>query len=350
MKRLLILFIIALTYSCATITDSVVTSISDEEYNSVREILLDLEDYRVTFNSDSLDRAYKKAESIDLESIYNSDYKGKVLGLLAILNYYKGNIHKSKSYISDLEIVNKDEELLWIAKYLNTKDSPLGTLIEAKENLYETETIDFYLADAYLKEGSYGEAAALYDTILLKDLKHWDYYKSQRDLAYNFFKNPPSNFETGAIYIKDQISYKDLVKALEYETTYLDNFNSEEIFIDLLLKEYFFLETSDNDLVLRKDLSYFLFKLYSNRKTSLGLLDKHNDFYIPEPTNEEISNLDGLSPISDVPSYVYYFYPSVFLVEEGIMELPDGEKFYPLNNLSGEDIQRIISNLKKRLN
>lgn len=348
MKRI-ILLLIAFTYSCTTMTDSVITSISEDEYSNVKEILIDIEDYRVTFNSDSLDRAYKKVASIDVDSIYNNDYKGKVLGLLSVVNFYKGNIIKSKSFISDLEVINQDEELLWIAKSLVSEESSLDILLEANENLFKTETLDFYLADSYMKNGLYGEAAAVYDTILLDDHPHKEYYQNQRDLAYNFFKNPPANFETGTIYLKDKINYRDLIVALELETSYLDNFNREDIFIDLLLKEYFFLETSDSDDVLRKDLSYFLFKLYANRKTSLGLIARHNEFYIPEPTNEEKFSLEGLSPISDIEPYEYYFYPSIFLIEEGIMELPDGDKFYPLNTLSGEDIQRIVANLKIRL-
>ncbi len=59
--------------------------------------------------------------------------------------------------------------------------------------------------------------------------------------------------------------------------------------------------------------------------------------------------MSDLSPIKDTPIYEYYFYPILFLVEEEVMELPDGESFFPNNNVDGKQLNRVISSLKKRL-
>lgn len=349
MKKISFILLILLVYSCTTVTDSVVTSISEEEFSKVNDILYNIEDYRINKNDSALKRALEELKLINIDEIYNNDYKGKILGLLAISNFYNGNSIKAKGYISDLEIINSDEELLYIAKSLVDSNTALEILETAKSSLYKVEIIDYYLADVMLIKEKYGEAASLYDSILLNNPNFRSYYQSQRDLAYNFFKNPPSNFESGNIFMKPKINYNDLIKVIDLETPYFTHLNKDNMFQDLTQREYFFNETTQNQDVLRKDLSYFLFKLIAEKRTNLNLLEEYNEFYIENPSEETKLELEGFSPINDIPVYVYYFYPALYLIEEEIMELPDGESFYPGSPVSGENIQRILGNLQDRL-
>lgn len=349
MKKLSIILFIVISYSCTTVTDSVVTSISEEEFNKVNTILYNVEDYRVNKNESALERALTDLSLIKIDEIYNNDYKGKILGLLAISNYYNNNKGRAKSYITDLEIINPDEELLWVAKSLVDENKALGILENAKNNLQETSVIDYYLAEAQLKAEKYGEAASTYDTILLRSPNFKDYYQSQRDLAYNFFKNPPTSVESGNIFTKPKLNYADLISAIGLETPYFNHLDKNDMFSDLVSRDYFFNEVESGQDVLRKDLSYFLFKLIAEKRANLNLLEEYAEFFVDNPSEETKMEMEGFSPIEDVPIYVYYFYPALYLIEEEIMELPDGERFYPLNNVSGEDMQRILSNLKERL-
>lgn len=349
MKKTAIILLFLFSYACTTVTDSVVTSIDEEQYKKVDLILYNIEDYRINYNSNALERAISDLKQIDLETIYNNDYKGKILGLLAITEYYSGNILKAKTIIKDLEIINKDEELYWVALSLTNEDEELNILLEAKEAIFETEILNYYLADALLKNEEYGQAADLYDSIILAEPDFLPYYERQREIAYNFFKNPPSNFKSGSIYIKNKISFNDLIDIIKIETPYFTHINEEDVITDLNNRGYFFnsIETA-NDLY-RKDLSYFLFKLINEKRKNLNLMDNYNEFYIESPSEAEKIELEGLSPILDIPIYIYYFFPALYLIEEEIMELPDGEIFYPEENVSGKDLQRIVSNLKNRL-
>lgn len=349
MKKLSIILLILFSYACTTVTDSVVASIDEDQYKEIDSILYNIEDYKINYNSDALDRAISDLKKIDLEAIYNNDYKGKILGLLAITQYYSGNVLKAKSTVKNLELVNNDEELFWVALSLINKDKGLEILLEAKEKLFETNILNYYLAEALLKAEEYGEAAALYDSIILNKPNFLLYYENQRDIAYNFFKNPPNNFKSGSIYIKDRISINDLIEIISIETPYFTHINKEDIISDLNNRGYFYINTDTSLNIDRKDLSYFLFNLINEKRKNLNLMDNYNEFYIESPSEAEKLELEGLSPILDVPIYVYYFFPALYLIEEEIMELPDGEKFYPEADVSGEDIQRIINNLKDRL-
>lgn len=352
MKKVIYALILSVLFGCASVSDSVVTAIDQEQYEQLNYIYILIQDYQFYANNDSLDMAIKELESIDLDKVYNNDFKAKVLGLKSLTLIYKDDRSGSRALLKDLEKISTDEELFWIVTALLEKDKTarLEILKEGKEKVYSIEKLDSFLADAYLENEMYGEATALYDTILLTEEYFKNEFQDKRDISYLFLHNPPSSYESGRIITKDNILTGDLLELIEIETNYLNSFDKNNLYSSLQEKEFFYQNQLEyDDYILRKDLAYFLFALFADRNKSLNLWEKYKEFFTPDISNDEKMELKGMSPILDTPIYEYFFYPALFLIEEEVMELPDGENFYPNQAVSGRQLHSVISNLQKRL-
>lgn len=338
--------------SCASVTDSIVSVIDEEQYNKLNNMYWLIQDFRFYNNRESLDSAKGQLDAIDLDKIYNNDYKAKILGYKALTHFYLGDKHEVSGLLRELEELTKDEEMFWVVSALMVDDKAerLNLLIEGNESVYSIERMNSYLAYAYLENEEYGEATALYDTILLEEADFTDYYKKMRGISFLFMQNPPGSFETGMIIAGDQIHIKDLVDMIYLETPYFAQYNRD--LIEEILKErrYFFEEqvVLENPLF-RKELAYFLFALIADSKDDGDLWRKFDEYYNPDLSDEMKDQLEGMSPIPDIPAYRYYFYPVLYLVEDEIMELPDGENFFPNDLVDGTELIHVIANLEERL-
>ncbi len=338
--------------SCASVSDSVISSIDQEQINRLNDIYRLIQDYRFNDRKDSLISAEKKLDAVDLKEIYNEDYKAKIIGFKALTSFYRGKTFESERLLRDLEQITMDEEMFWIVSALlkESKSDRLKLLIEGSEKVFSIDRINSYLAFANLENEEYGEAAALYDTILLEESDFIEYYRNMRELAFLFMQNPPSSFETGSIIAGDQIDMSDLIDIIYLETEYFTDYNREQIVQILLDKKYFFEDAvlPENPLV-RKELAYFLFALVADRNRDESLWEQYDEYYNPDLTDEMKEQLKGMSPIGDIPAFRYYFYPVLYLVEDEIMELPDGEHFFPYDLVRGTELIDIISGLERRV-
>lgn len=338
--------------SCASVSDSVISSIDQEQINRLNDIYWLIQDYRFNDRKDSLASAEKKLDAVDLTEIYNDDYKAKIIGFRALASFYQGRIFESERLLRELEEITLDEEIFWIvsALLIESKTERLALLLEGSEKVFTIDRLNSYLAYANLENEEYGEAAALYDTILLEESDFLDYYRNMRDLAFLFMQNPPSSFETGSIMAAGQIDMSDLIDIFYLETGYFSEYDSAQIENILLGKRYFFEDVffPENPLV-RKELAYFLFALIADRNRDVSLWEQFDEYYKPDLSDEMKEQMDGMSPIGDIPAFRYYFYPVLFLVEGEIMELPDGENFFPNDLVKGTELIDIISGLERRV-
>ncbi len=353
MKQIVCTLLVLLSLSgCASVSDSIVSAISQEQYIKLSSMYRLIQDYRFNENKNSLNQVWSELNSIKLGEIFNEDYKAKIIGLRSLTQFYKNNRNSAKSLLRDLEKITTDEELFWIVSALLEKDKVIrmNILLEGKEITYSNERLNSYLAESYLENEMYGEATALYDSILLTEVDFVSWYQNIRDMSFLFMQNPPSSFEYGKIIAQDQIVMKELIDFLFIETGYFSGFNKEDINTKLVERKFFHKDVLKiDDPLLRKDLAYFLFALIADRNRSENLWNQYHNYYTPELSDERKAELEGMSPITDIPLYEYYFYPVLYLIEEEIMELPDGESFIPLELVSGMQLQYIISNMKKRV-
>ncbi len=353
MKQIICTVLFLITFlGCASVSDSIVSAIDKEQYNQLNKMYRLIQDYRFNGNQNSLNLVLDELNSIKLNEIYNKDYKAKIIGLKALAYFQNNNLNEVKSLLRDLEKLTTDEELFWIVSALMEEDKAvrLTLLLEGKEKIYSIDRLDSFLAESYLENEMYGEATALYDSILLIEEDYLAEYQVLRDMSFLFMQNPPSSYEFGSIIAREQIEIRDLINFISMETEYFNGFNQENINNTLIEKRFFY-----NNLLyveeplLRKDLAYFLFALIADRNKAQDIWLQYNEFYTPELTEERKAELEGMSPIADTPLYEYYFYPVLYLVEEEVMELPDGENFFPFDLVTGLQLQYVISNLKDRV-
>lgn len=353
LKKLLFLVLIAIAAAgCATVSDNVATLVDEEQYGKLNEYFSSILQYKAFGNRDALDSVLGDLEKIDLDKIYNSDYKARILGMTALAGFYHGDRARAVRLNDELKAMTSDEELYWVVSALLEKDRAkrLDLLLEGKDKVFSIDRLDIFLADALMENGRYGEAAAIYDTILLEKSGFSDYFQGLRDLAYLFMKNPPSSYETGLILAKREINMEGLVDAVYLETDYFSSYDKGNIWPVLLEKKYFFdPATPPRYPLLRKDLAYFLFALIADRKNDSSLWDEYDTCYNSDLTGEMKDQMAGLSLVPDIPPDKYYFYPVLYLVEDQILELPDGENFFPEDLVSGPGLIETLGNLKKRL-
>ncbi len=352
MRQILLLVILLSLFGCATVSDNVITAIDEEQYRQLNDIYSSILEFRFNNNKQSLNTAKTKLDIINLDEIYNSDFKAKVLGLKSLTHFYLKNRISAKINLENLKSLTEDEELYWIVSALLEKDKKirLNILLEGNDKTHETLFLDDYLAESLLENEQYGESAAVYDLILLTETPFKKEYKSKRDMAFLFLQNPPNSYESGQIAVKDAVYIDDLLNILSLETTYFDAFEKNSLY-DILTDRGFFNNNvvDTKNQLLRRDMAYFLFALIADRNKSLELWPRYRDFFISNIDMESKMELEGMSPITDTAIYEYYFYPVLYLIEEEIMELPDGENFFPEKSVSGRLLHSVIGNLKKRV-
>lgn len=341
MRSVIVLLVILLCFSCNTVSDNVITSISMEDRMMFDDIYNLVIEYEFTKDSNLLVKASDKIDSIDIDSIYNMDFKNRLLGLDALILYYKNLPIATMSRLKEIEKTTQDEELYWVVLALLEEKSSdrLNMLIDASTSLYSIDILKIYLAYSFLENEKYGEAVAIYDELLLTERSFNTELERLRSVAYTFMETPPPSFSEGLLILKEEITIDDLIDYTKNSSSYGD-YISDNSFINYELGR------SSRNLI-RRDFAYFLFSIIANSRDNSDMWNEYYSYYKENLTDEEKVQLIGLSPVTDVELYDQIFYPVLYLVEEEILELPDGEHFFPERLVTGSDIITSISLIKK---
>jgi tetratricopeptide (TPR) repeat protein len=215
--------------------------------------------------------------------------------------------------------------------------------------MIEAETytlVQLALAEIYFNTGDYKNAAALYDEafLLLSD-KYREYYRKNRDLAYEFMENPPASMEVSEIIAEEILNYKHLIFYILLDTNFFENITAdrniepEELLNKLIERGYIHeKDTALGDTCMRKDISFLFLNILVYLTNNTGLLDKYRKSYL---------ELNKPSPVPDVKTKDYFFDAVLVLVEREIMSLPDGINFFPEESMSGLELSEIVNQLKR---
>ncbi len=342
----LILTLCVVFAGCPT-ADKHVRTIGQDDQANIRIIQLKLLEFEHSGAKNLLDQAVKDLEEIQKRGEYNKKYRAKVLGLFAMVYYYKHDPGKVKKYMEEIEYTHNTEEYYFIIKALQEKtaDAKLMMLNQGLRKADTTALIKLRLADIYFSMEDYRNAAALYDEAF-KNLpaEYTDYSGQNRDLAYHYLKNPKEKTDTQEILRQAVLSLGQVSAYMAQETDFLENINADknadQTTLVRRLKDAGFIydrKLGSMDVCTRKDLAYLLLHVFAYLKNDSSLLDTYGKKYL---------NTGRKSPIADIRTDDYYFDAVLVLVEREIMELPDGVNFFPDKTVSGLEYADMLKKMK----
>ncbi|HOV15650.1 MAG TPA: hypothetical protein PK771_15285, partial [Spirochaetota bacterium] len=304
-------------------------------------------------DSKNIDKNIKFLES---KAKNNKYFKAKVFGLSGEVAFIKNDLNLVKTIITKIENLTISEEKLYILKAnlepnLSKKKEIIKIGIEKSNS---TQKLKLYLADIFFLENNFEESVALYDEVFVNLSDEFkNYYKKRRDNAYQFIKNPPKNVNIASILNKEKITAGDMIELTLSEKDFIKKLVTEkykdnnELFNLLKDKYYFFYKDTQNDikineLIKRKDIAYFLIKIVSYIENK-ELINKYKPKETDIIPNKEMKNL---SPIPDIKISDYFYSAVLILVERELMDLPDGEKFYPDEHMKGLEFYKILGKIR----
>ncbi|MCK4798102.1 MAG: hypothetical protein KAT05_12015 [Spirochaetes bacterium] len=358
MKKINFLFIlIILLISCQTMEDTFIHSIKEDSMKKIEEVEMLL--LRFKFNKD---RAFLKQANVLIEQLdklaeNNKYFEAKVFGLYGELALLQNNIPLVNEYISEIEKRNNAEEKLYIlkAKIEKNREKQEKYILKNIHKPDTSEKLKLILANNYFYSAKFSRAVDLYDEAFSKLPEiYQQVYKKNRDLSYHFINSPPKNADIIDILLKEKITIKQMIQICLSESNSLSSITDDSSFpvkkVYEKLKEKHYLYNSNkykialNDVIKRKDIAYFLLHIVVDLENDPTLLNKYiNDFtYDVEEEDAEIE----LSPISDIKTNDYFYNAVLVLLEREIIELPDGENFFPERSMSGLRFYEIIKILK----
>jgi len=315
------------------------------------------------FNNDSNILLKLKTNIDDLDKLTenNKPLKAKILGFFAQLAFaQKTEPAKLRKIIEEIKSINKNEEKLFIIE--SNLQTDINEKIKILNNgLKKADTNNFIklnLAMYHFHLGSFKKSIELFDESFIKlqdNIKN--FYINTRNLAFHFIKNPLKNKDIIAKISLKIINYADLIDIIKSETNiFLKLFNNEqksteEYFKNIFDKKYIYnTDTTIYDLITKKDLAYLLFNFLIKIENNPMLAEKYKFNYNPDEYNAELYAKE-ISLIKDVPANKYYYNAALILIEKEIMDLADGNNFFPDTYVTGiqayESIQKISSFIKK---
>ncbi|MBN2737942.1 MAG: hypothetical protein JXR70_13235 [Spirochaetales bacterium] len=335
---------------CATLAENVIQSTVDtRDFKEIEQIDLLLLEYQQKNNPSFLLEAEERALKMAKDEVLNKEYKASVYGLLGEIENLKGNKQGVRAALEQIRLLSAREESAYIlASFLeNNPENQIKQLEAGLASSSSTAKISFFLARLYFTKGEFEKAAAFFDEAFsLLPLQYTEYFKAERDLAYQFIYNPPKNLEAADLLSKSELTVSDMVMLTLLQTDFLDNISvnkktaPEKLFQDLMKGGYF----HDTGLVLdrlcqRKNVAYFLLRIVAYLENDTNILTKYSEQFLK-------NNLE--SPVPDVLPSHYYFNAVLILVEREIMEVPDGIHFFPDKTLSGVEFSEMLDRIGQR--
>ncbi|HNZ26992.1 MAG TPA: hypothetical protein PLG34_09785 [Spirochaetota bacterium] len=341
---------IVLLNSCVTGGDKVlVQTIDAESLEMIDKVDLLLLDYKISKDKNKIEEAEKLIGDLESRSLKNKAFEAKVLGLFGEMEYCKGQTINLKSYVGGIEARNKYEERLYILKTYIVGDpvEKEKILLQGIEKADENLKLKLYLGDIYFLSGQFGKATALYDSVFTEISEEYkSYYIKKREISKNFIDKKVVGKNTILSLLKDRITVGDLVATIFDETDLLNAYKSQKIkdgYNNLVNDKFFYdIALTLEKEIKRKDIAFFLLKTLSIKENDPDMINK----YVVLPSNER-SDAESivLSPVPDISTRDYFYTAALILVEREIMDLPDGERFFPEDFMSGIEFFGVLKKL-----
>ena len=304
-KILFITFIIFVLINVNIYSKKIINPIDE----NAKRLIAEVDDLILSYKIERVQSYSIKARSIinELKELAknNKYFEAKVIGLTCQLEMANNNFENVTNYISGMEKRNKDEELLYIIKseLEEDKKNKEKILLKGIKRVENPVYLKLYLANNYYLKGEFVKAVKYYDEIYpeLSDT-YKKAYEVMRNLASEFSKNPPNNIEIIEILNKDQITIKDMLEIMFYESKLLSFIEVprsqpiKKIFNTLYESDFFYQYQLDkisfNSILQRKDLAYFLQALLVKLEDNPSLKTKYIGKYAAIGDESPIPDID----------------------------------------------------------
>lgn len=342
MKKI-VLFLFALSLiviACETMDEQETFTQDKKSLDMITETEIVLLQYKISKSYDDIIKAKGLINQLEKLARNNKRFEAKVFGLQGEAALLQHNIPLVNECISYIEARNLNEEKLFVlrAEMERNPEKQMEILLNGIKKADSTDYLKLMLAEHYFRETKFKKAVNLYDevfTLLAPVFK--ETYNKHRELSYRFIKSPPKNKSITTVLLKSEITYEDMIKILFTETNLLTSIvkakQYEDIYGELLKKNYIHYDVDAHikDTVKRKDIAYILIHILSTVEKDPSLIGrfKSRDDYLNKESGVEES------PIPDVESSVYYYNAVLRLIERELMDLPNGENFFPDAGMDG---------------
>jgi tetratricopeptide (TPR) repeat protein len=357
MKKIYFIFICFLIIAnCLTTNEKVYYNTDPktvEKINDIEKLLLEYK-FGDNINKKDLSQEIKSRIAELSKSVKNiKQLDAKLSGLGGEYEFSQNNIPKVKGYISDIEKKYDKEELLYILRALLAKDDSEKEkhLLIGLNKADDNNKIKLYLADIYFDKRDFKKATGYYDEALKNLPSFYEiYYSKKRNLSYQLIKIKFKNTGSYNLVKKDKLTIADAIQLTLNETDFLAKINKEDSMDNIfktLLSDKYFINTAKFALsgnIERKDIAFFIVNAIAAMSNNSQLLDKYKPDYTYSRHVESKA-----SRIKDVKASDYYFNACMICIELELMDLMDGENFYPKGNISGIDFYIILKKAAENL-
>jgi hypothetical protein len=357
------LFTILLVISCKSFDDITINALdeqSQELYYACESLIVE---YSFTKEKSLVGTIKQQLESLDNLAAGNVYFEAKVFGLSSYFYFSSGNTARMKEALNEIELRNKKEEFYQLVSILQ-EQSNSRAISELKKHIQknsanEIDRLQLFLAVKLLAAGKFSESVALFDKSFPRlPLAYSNWYQDTRDIAWKLSSNPPNDFSNIDIIIKDRLSFADFIQLLNSETRVFSRMDlpdsNLEIFNTLINDGFFYKPVTYNTtpltIIKRKDFAFFVVnliaKLEKDKNLPVKYAPKKRTFEIGPATEED----DDESYLPDVKTGDFFYSAALVLIEREIMDLPDGENFYPDNEISGLTTYNVCEQLNRFYN
>ncbi|MGC8771224.1 MAG: hypothetical protein ACP5Q5_08230 [Brevinematia bacterium] len=336
-----ILLIICIIFSaCGKETKPIeVKSISTADFKKLEKIEENLVEYRLSKDTKILSTSKFEVSDYLSNKIINKEFSSRLWALKAEIAYLENNQNEFEKSLKNIKEKIPQSYILksWIEK---NEEKKLSLLLEGEKEFEKNPRIELEIGLLYFDRSEYSKAYAYLDDALSKlPYTYKNLYGEKLEKASKF-KNLDKNTQKKWILI-ESLTLEDVLNIINSETSLLKVFNIQKIdskAIKPLVDEKIIPEGAFlNKQIEKKEVIYIIFKL----------LEKNNykdiaTFYRKFPEKYKTN-----SPIKDVNVDDFFYEASIYFVQKGIIELPDGKNLYPSEKISGNSFHEIIEKIKR---
>lgn len=348
--HIILIFIILFIAGCTTVTENVIeTTIGKEDYQKIEEIDLLILEYKINKDMTNLDSAGVKLREMMKDKAYNKEYEATLYGLAGEIESLRENKQGIKSNLAQVEKRSKSVEYYFLLTAFLEKEleKKIEILEQGALSANSVGKIKLYLAFYYFESNNFMKATACFDDAF--DLLHRnykEYYMKDRELAYQLMENPVQDINIKDLLEVEIVSFSHVIRLILIQTDFLMHItvdkNADPGLLLETLKTYGFIhESIENaeEVCTRKDIAYILLSIMSYLENDPDLKVKYQ--------NQFIEN-DQPSPVPDVQVTDYFFSAVLVLVENEIMELPNGIHFLPHKTMSGIEFNELLTKIRDK--